>query len=132
MKQERLDEAYVLYLRALTAREAELGPDHAHTLSSMNNLALLLTKQGRLEEAEPLYKRALAGQIRTRGVNHRNTINTKGNLGMLILKKKQIELVAQGHAMVEEALCALRAPPHSLPDTSHFIKKFTKALKDVD
>ena len=132
MKQERLDEAYTLYHRALTAREAELGRDHAHTLSSMNNLALLLTKQGRLEEAEPLYKRALAGQIRTRGAHHRNTINTKGNLGMLLLKKKQIELVAQGRAMVEEVLDALRAPPHSLPDTSHFIKKFRKALKDVD
>ena len=39
--------------------KAKLGEDHPDTLSSLNNLALLLKAQGHLAEAEPLYREAL-------------------------------------------------------------------------
>ena len=38
---------------------AKLGEDHLHTLTMLNNLAMLLQAQGQLAEAEPLYREAL-------------------------------------------------------------------------
>jgi len=37
----------------LEGRESQLGPQHPQTLTSVNNLALVLEKQGKLEEARP-------------------------------------------------------------------------------
>ena len=60
--QGKLNEAEPLYRRALEGREKTLGPDHLHTLISVNNLGLLLYTQGKLNEAEPLLRRALEGR----------------------------------------------------------------------
>ena len=45
-------QAEALHRRALAGREAHLGANHPHTLTSMNNLANLLGQQGKLAEAE--------------------------------------------------------------------------------
>ena len=37
----------------------KLGEDHPQTLSSLNDLAMLLQAKGQLAEAEPLYREAL-------------------------------------------------------------------------
>ena len=42
-----------LYRRALEGSESQLGPQHPHMLTFVNNLADLLSKQGKLEEAGP-------------------------------------------------------------------------------
>ena len=65
-----------LYRRAVEGREAKLGKDHPDTLSSVNNLAGLLTKQGKLEEAEALYRRALEGREAKLGKDHKSTRNS--------------------------------------------------------
>ena len=39
--------------------QTKLGKDHPDTLSSLNNLAVLLHAQGNLAEAEPLFREAL-------------------------------------------------------------------------
>jgi tetratricopeptide (TPR) repeat protein len=52
--QGRLEEAKVLYERALEGREKALGDSHPSTLMTVNNLAILLKQQGRLEEANIL------------------------------------------------------------------------------
>ena len=70
--------------RALEARERTLGPDHAYTLSSVNDLASLLNKRGQLDEAEPLYRRALDGYERTLGPDHEDTLRIAGNLESLL------------------------------------------------
>ena len=44
-------QAEALHRRALAGREAHLGANHPETLTSMNNLALLLRQQGKLDEA---------------------------------------------------------------------------------
>ena len=43
--------------RALEGREQWLGAQHLSTLTSVNNLAMLLQAQGKLAEAEPLFRR---------------------------------------------------------------------------
>lgn len=45
--------------RALAGYERVLGPEHPHTLTSVNDLAALLDSKGAYEEAEPLYRRCL-------------------------------------------------------------------------
>ena len=44
-------QAEALHRRALAGSEAHLGAQHPDTLTSMNNLALLLQQQGKLAEA---------------------------------------------------------------------------------
>ena len=44
-------QAEALFRRSLAGREAHLGANHPDTLTSMNNLAILLEKQGKLAEA---------------------------------------------------------------------------------
>ena len=65
MKHGKLEEAETLWRRAFHGFERKLGPDHAHTLSSVNNLGVVLDKQGNLGEAEPLWRRALKESKRT-------------------------------------------------------------------
>ena len=48
-----------------------LGDDHPTTLTSVNNMGVLLEAQGRLDEAEPYYRESLDGNRRVLGDNHR-------------------------------------------------------------
>ncbi len=57
--QGRYDEAEPHALEALALSETEFGPEHAYTVKSLNNLAMLYKNQARYTEAEPLYKRSL-------------------------------------------------------------------------
>ena len=56
-----------LLRRALTIREAALGPDHPHTAQALNNLALVLQERGNYPAAQPLLERALALNEKVRG-----------------------------------------------------------------
>ena len=51
-----------LYREALAGKRATLGDTHPHTLTSINNLGMLLQDQGKLDEAETLLGEALAGR----------------------------------------------------------------------
>ena len=83
----RYDEAEPLYRRALEARERTLGNEHPDTLTSVNNLALLLRRTGRYDEAEPLYRRALEARERTLGNEHPDTLISVNNLAVLLDNK---------------------------------------------
>ena len=52
--QGKLDEAELLYKRALKGQEEMLGRKHSDTLTTVNNLAFLFYKQNKLDEAELL------------------------------------------------------------------------------
>ena len=69
----RYKEAEPFYKRALAITEEELGTNHPHTASCLNNLVELYRAMGRYKEAEPLYLRALAILAQTLGQNHPNT-----------------------------------------------------------
>ena len=55
----KLDEANVLYRRALSIREATQGEGHPDSATALSNMAALLQMTGELSEAEALYRRAL-------------------------------------------------------------------------
>ena len=72
-------------LEVLEARRATLGPKHPNTLTSMNNLALLLQAQGKLDEAKPLYVETLEARGATLGPKHPSTLTSMSNLAALLL-----------------------------------------------
>jgi tetratricopeptide (TPR) repeat protein len=70
--------------RALEACERVLGAEHPDTLTSVNNLALLLYDQGKYDEAEPLFRRALEARERVLGPEHPDTLTSVNNLAQLL------------------------------------------------
>jgi len=79
--------AEALYRRALEGREKALGPEHSSTLTSVNNLGLLLSDKGDYEGAEALYRRALQGREKALGPEHPSTLGSVNNLGALLSDK---------------------------------------------
>ena len=69
---------------ALEIRRRVLGDEHPDTLSSINNMGLLLQDQGKLPEAEPFYREALETRRRVLGDEHPNTLTSLNNMGLLL------------------------------------------------
>jgi len=63
-----------------------LGANHAQTLATKMNYAIVLEKQGKLEEAEQMYREVIDGQTAALGAGHTDTLIAKYNLGDLLLK----------------------------------------------
>ncbi|KAF2470888.1 TPR-like protein [Lindgomyces ingoldianus] len=65
---------------AFRARESLLGAEHPDTLSSLNNLGLVLDWQGRYGEACAIHQRGLEAKGRVLGAEHPDTLTSMGNL----------------------------------------------------
>jgi tetratricopeptide (TPR) repeat protein len=61
------------------------------TLTSINNLALVLQAQGKYEEAEKLNRRALEGREKELGVHHLNTLTSINNLASVLQDQGKYE-----------------------------------------
>ena len=64
--------------------ERILGPEHPDTLSSVGNLAILLSDKGDYAAAEALYRRALEARERILGPEHPHTLSSLNNLAILL------------------------------------------------
>ncbi|HEV2000239.1 MAG TPA: tetratricopeptide repeat protein, partial [Xanthobacteraceae bacterium] len=73
-----------LFERALAMREKALGPEHPDTVTSLNNLAVLLHAQGDLAGARPLFEHALAIRETALGPEHPDTATTLNHLAALL------------------------------------------------
>ena len=87
--------------RALAIREKVLGPEHADTANSLNNLAFLLQPQGELAAARPLYERALAIREKVLGPEHPDTATSLNNLALLLHDQGEL---AAARPLFERAL----------------------------
>ena len=65
-----MEEAAPLFREALNGRRRILGDDHPNTLTSINNMAVLLEAQGKLKEAAPLHREVVDRSLRTLGDDH--------------------------------------------------------------
>jgi Tfp pilus assembly protein PilF len=65
---------------ALKAREATLGAEHPDTLTSIDNLGLVLERQGKYEEAEVMHRRALEAKEKVLGPEHPDTLTSLNKL----------------------------------------------------
>jgi tetratricopeptide (TPR) repeat protein len=111
-------QARPLFERALAIRQNKLGPEHAETATSLNNLALLLWAQGDLAGARPLFERALAIREKNLGDEHPDTALTLNNLGVLLQEQGDLK----GARPLKERALAIRervlGPQHPQTATS--------------
>jgi hypothetical protein len=56
-----------------------LGAEHPDTLTSMNNLALVLIHQGKYEQAEEMHRKALGLRETVLGAEHLDTLTSTNN-----------------------------------------------------
>jgi tetratricopeptide (TPR) repeat protein len=82
--QGRHAEAEALYVQTLESQRRVLGPKHAHTLMSMNNLALTYKDQKRYTEAETMLRETLTLSREVRGDKHPYTLDTGYNLACVM------------------------------------------------
>jgi hypothetical protein len=70
--------------QALAGFKKVLGPEHLDTLTSMNNLALVLVRQGKYEEAEAMNRQTLAGYEKVLEPEHLYILISMGNLAQVL------------------------------------------------
>jgi eukaryotic-like serine/threonine-protein kinase len=75
--------------RALDIQRRVLGPEHPDTLSSMNNMANVLSAEGRYPEAEKLQRETLDIRRRVLGPEHPQTLQSLYNLANVLEHKGQ-------------------------------------------
>jgi tetratricopeptide (TPR) repeat protein len=73
---KKYEEAEQMDRRAVEGREKVLGKEHPSTLTSVNNLAVMLQDQGKYDEAEPMNRRAVEGYENALGKEHPDTLNS--------------------------------------------------------
>jgi serine/threonine protein kinase/tetratricopeptide (TPR) repeat protein len=76
------DRAVALHTRARFVNEAALGPDHAQTLTSRNNLANAYTTAGRRSEATALHESTLRLLESKLGPDHPETLQCRNDLAV--------------------------------------------------
>ena len=91
--------------RALVLREAELGPHHRDTLTSMDDLAVAYRHAGRAREAAPLQERVFAVRKATLRPDHPDLLDTMNNLALTYQDLRRIDEAVSLH---EQALALCR------------------------
>ena len=86
---------------AARLRKEALGPKHADTATSLDDLGAILVVTGDLSAAEPLMREALEIRREVLGPNDPQLAVSLNNLGMLLQEKRDL---AQAEAMFQEAL----------------------------
>jgi hypothetical protein len=76
-------EAEQMQRELLDAQRRVLGPEHPHTLTTINNLASSLHGQGKHAEAEQMFRELLDVRRRVLGPEHPETLATVKNLAFL-------------------------------------------------
>ncbi|MGQ0629267.1 MAG: tetratricopeptide repeat protein, partial [Phycisphaerales bacterium] len=76
--------ALPLQENALATRRRVLGEEHKDTITSINNMGVLLQAQGKLAEAETCLREALERSRRLLGESHPNTLDSVNNMGALL------------------------------------------------
>ena len=93
----RWPEAYRMQVFHFSKTEKMLGKEHPSTLTSINNLALVLRSQGRYEEAERIHRRALALRERVLGKEHPDTLTSINNLATILSSQGKYETAEEMH-----------------------------------
>jgi CHAT domain-containing protein len=112
-RQGRNEEAEALYKRALTIREAALGPGHPDVAATLNNLAHVYSLEGRYADALDIMLRVVAIREKTLSPNHPDVALGYNNLGSIyrLMGDRQNALTYSrkstaalvGHAIAETA-----------------------------
>ncbi|KAL5891148.1 hypothetical protein ACKVWM_002172 [Pyricularia oryzae] len=91
------EEAEQMHRETLALREKVLGPENPSTLTSMNNLALVLDNQGKYEEAEQMHRKTLALYKKVLGPENPSTLTSMNNLASVLDSQGKYEEAEQMH-----------------------------------
>jgi serine/threonine protein kinase/tetratricopeptide (TPR) repeat protein len=91
--------------RAVQLRTAQLGADHADTLTAENNLAVVYFAQGEYGRAESLFRNVINGASQL-GAGHPDVLASKSNLAALYQARGEY---AQAQPLLEQVLAAYSA-----------------------
>jgi tetratricopeptide (TPR) repeat protein len=100
--------------RALTLREATLGPSHEDTLESMSKLAMACQLGGRTADAIALHEKALSLRRATLGPDNLSTLKSMSQLGGAY---RDAGRLAEAVTTLDDAVKQLRATAPRHPDT---------------
>lgn len=99
--QDKLNEAELMYKRALAGFEKAVGPNHQFTLCTINNLGILYRNQGKPLKAEEMYTRALVVREKALGPDHLSTLHLVNNLSVLYMHQNRLD---EAETMIQRAL----------------------------
>jgi tetratricopeptide (TPR) repeat protein len=122
----RYREAETVYQMVLISLEKALGLEHPGTLTSVNNLGLVLDRQGRYEEAEAMHRRALHDREKMLGPEHPNTLTSVNNLGLVLDSQGKYEEAEVMHRRALEGSEKVLGPEH--PNTLTSVSNLGSAL----
>jgi tetratricopeptide (TPR) repeat protein len=121
-------QARLLFEQAMAIRETTLGPEHALTAASLNNLGFLTQAQGDLAAARPLFERALAIDEANFGPIDPDVAIDLNNLGFLLRDLGDLA----GARMLHKRALAIRektlGPDH--PHTAASLNGLAVVLRD--
>src|SRR5204862_5040250 len=78
-------------------RLKRLGSEHPDTLTSADNLALVLRSQGNYKVAENMHRRAMEFRERVLGPEHPDRLTSMDNLGVVLENQGKFEMAKEMH-----------------------------------
>ncbi len=82
LKAGKRELALPLLVEVVKLRKARLGPDHAETLNSLNQLGVVYWQLRQLDRSIPVFEEVLKARQAKDGANHPDTLLAKANLGV--------------------------------------------------
>ena len=94
-------EAETLTVESLESKRRVLGPEHATTLVSLNNLALVYKRSGRLNRAEVVHREEWELSKRVMGESHPEVLVSMLNLARVLIELNRSD---EAEALLSDAI----------------------------
>jgi tetratricopeptide (TPR) repeat protein len=104
------------------------GGEHPDTLTSMNNLALVLSNQGKYEQAEEMYRQVLRLKETVLGKENPSTLTSMNNLAEVLRNQGKYEQAEEMHRQKLRLCETMLGKEH--PDTLISIDNLALVLRD--
>jgi tetratricopeptide (TPR) repeat protein len=108
-------EAQRIYEATLAKQKILMGPKHENTLTTMANLAVLLTRLNRAREASSLEQEVVEGYsaLESRGPNHKTTLVARMNYGSSLGRIGRYKEACSEFRAAAEGLSRDQGPMHA-------------------
>ncbi|RYO95238.1 hypothetical protein DL764_007723 [Monosporascus ibericus] len=124
----KYDEAEQMYRQTLELKKSMLDREHPDTLTSMDNLALVLYREGKYEEAERMHRQTLELKEKVLGKTHPDTLASMNNIALILDSQGKFEEAEQMHREVLEIREAVLDREH--PDTLTTMNNLANVLNN--
>ena len=105
-------EAEQMHRQTLELRKKVSGPEHPHTLTSMNELGLALSSQGKYVEAEQMHQQTLELRKKVSGLEHPHTLTSMNELALALSSQGKYVEAEQMHQQTLELRKKVFGPEH--------------------